>query len=217
MTAPLSGRPLLVVISLVALGTVASLLLSIASLITSVQAKEQALPALAFEPARLAVVQSTQCADQAQNGIVLTQYDVQYSVMVSNSGGRSASLLHATLASGANDDTPWPLALTAAPTNFGATIDGGHGTFIQPPADFPAGQSKRIAVNARLRFNETNASQRTAADEIKANSALHLTLSFSNGSKKVLNVPIALQAAPASDAPAACEHGGDFHYQLDSQ
>jgi len=217
MITPLSGRPLLVVVTLVILGTVASLLLSIASLITAVQAREQALPALAFDPARLAVVQSTECADQAQNGIILTQYDVQYSVMISNSGGRSASLLHATLASGAGDDTPWPLALTDAPTNFGIAIDNGRSTFIQPPADFPAGQSKRIAINARLRFNETNASQKTAADEIKANRALHLALSFSNGSKKALNVPIALQAAPPSDTPPACQHAGDFRYQLDSQ
>jgi hypothetical protein len=217
MKAPLSGKPLLALVMLVVLGTAASLLLSIASLITAVQAKEQALPALAFDPARLAVVQSSQCADQAQNGIILTQYDVQYSVMISNSGGRATSLLHATLASGANDDTPWPLALTDAPTNFGLAIDNGHSTFILPPADFPAGQSKRIAINARLRFNENNGSQRSAADEIKANSALHLALSFSNGSKKVLNVPIGLQAVPANGDPPACQHPADFRYQLDSQ
>ena len=217
MTSRFSGKIPLVALGLVAVGTVASLVLSIASLITSVQAKEQALPALAFDPARMAVVQSMQCADQAQSGITLTQYDVQYSMMISNSGGRSTSLLHATLTSGAHDDTPWPLAMTEAPTNFGATIDGGHAIFVQPPADFPAGQSKRIAVNARLRFNQAVATQKAGADDLNAAPNLHLTLSFSNGTKKTVNVPMAIQPAPAAATPPDCQHAGDFRYQLDSQ
>jgi hypothetical protein len=211
------GKSLVAVVALLGAGTAASLLLSIASLITSVQAKEASLPALAFDPARMAVIQSSRCADQAQNGIILTQYDVQYSVMVSNSGGRSASLLHATLVSGQHDETPWPVALTEAPTNFGLAIDGGHSTFIQPPADFAAGRSQRIAVNARLRFNEANPDQKAAADQLEGGSALHLTLAFSTGGKKLFNVPVALQHAPVQSTPADCNHGGDFHYQLDSQ
>lgn len=211
-TARLPFKGLLAVI---ALCSVAGLLLSIVSLLVAIQAKQQALPALAYDFPPSTTLHAQQCMDPAQSGTLLTQYDVEYVITVTNSGGRAANLLHASLTSGSDDAIPWPVALTDGPTSLGTIIDGGQATFVLAPAPIASGLSKRIVVNGRLRLNAADASQQATANAISSGKNLKLELIFSNGAKRTVDVPYTLHSDAGASQPAACNETGDFHYHID--
>ena len=202
-------------VAVVALGTLASLLLSVASLLVAIQAKNQALPALAYDFPSTLAVHAKQCMDAAQDNTLFTQFDVEYVITVTNSGGRSTNLLHAALTTGQGGSIPWPVALTDGPTALGTIIDGGQATFVLAPAPIASGLSKRIVVNGRIRLNAADASQQSTAAAISSGSHLQLVLVFSDGTKRTDSVPYTLHNDAASSQPDACVNTGDFHYQVD--
>jgi hypothetical protein len=199
----------------ITLGVLASVVLSAASLEVAIQARNQSEPSLSYQFPRSLAVRAEQCADSNQTDAQMMQFDFEYVVTVTNSGGRATNLLHATVTSGANGALPWPLALTDGPTAFGSIIDGGQATFVLPPAPISSGLSKKIVVNGRIRVNASDASQKATAAAIGADSNLRLQLIFSSGGSRSVTVPYTVQHAAATDTPAPCDNAGDFHYQVD--
>lgn len=209
------ARPWWLLIAITSVGTAASLLLSVASLIVALQARQASQPSLAFDFPKSLAVHARQCTDAAQNNQLFTQFDIEYVLTVTNSGGRSTNLLHAALTSGANNDIPWPLALTDGPTAQGTIIDGGQATFVLPPAPIASGLSKKIVVNGRIRVNASEASQLATGSAISSGKSMRLELVFSTGEKRIVNLPYAVKDETPSGQSSPCVNAGDFHYQID--
>jgi hypothetical protein len=213
----LPRKPVMIFAGLLALGVISSLALSIVSLTVALQTTSQALPRLSYDLPATTVVRRTQCTDAGQNNALMTEYDVEYVLTISNSGGRAINLIHANLLSGAQNELPWPTALTNSPTNYGTAIDSGAATFALTPVSITAGQSRKIAINGRLRMNQTTDSQGSSAAEVNAGGKLRFTLAFSDGTKKIVNVPYTVEDTSATAQSATCAHTGDFHYHNDQE